>query len=383
MWSSKSLMAEIKPGAITNHNDLQNRDAVNAHSWFKNNVRVTKNLYYRKKPKMWLRDAAYTWTSRSAATTSQWIPVVWSPELGLFVATARSGAYQVMTSPDGIAWTPRSASTAGSEWRSVVWSPELGIFVAVSDTIGAIQVMTSPDGITWTSRSASEEAGWWWVTWSPELGLFVAVANYGTNQVMTSPDGITWTGRSAPEAVGWLSVVWSPELGLFVAVAYNGTNQVMTSPDGITWTSRSSSEVSSWRSVTWSPELGIFVAVAYSGTNLVMTSKSMFQKYASDVTASRALDTTYTNADSRTMTVRATVKCIVTVAGGNAYVQGKSDAADPPTTAASGIVGIEAGLLSENNSFEIVFGVAPGMNYQIESSVTNGTATLGTWSETR
>jgi hypothetical protein len=158
----------------------------------------------------------------------------------------------------------------------------------------------------------------------------------------------------------------------------------MTSPDGITWTSRSASEASDWGSVTWSPELGLFVAVAdFAATNKVMTSKSMFQRYASDVTASRALDTTYTNADSRTMTVRATVRCIVTVAGGNAYVQGKSDAADPPTTAASGIVGIEAGLLSENNSFEIVFDVAPGMKYRIVSSVTNGTATKGNWFETR
>jgi len=47
-------------------------------------------------------------------------------------------------------------------------------------------VMTSPDGITWTSRSASEASSWYSVAWSPELGLFVAVASSGTNRVMTS-----------------------------------------------------------------------------------------------------------------------------------------------------------------------------------------------------
>ena len=77
----------------------------------------------------------------------------------------------------------------------------------------------------------------------------------------------------------------------------------------------------------------------------------------------------------------ATVKCITTLAGGNAYVQGKSDAASPPTTVASGLVGIEAGLLNENNTFQLSFIVAPGMNYRLNSTVTNGSATLEYWFE--
>ena len=211
-----------------------------------------------------------TWTARSAPTSS-WRSVCWSPELSIFVAVAYTGTNMVMTSPDGITWTARSASE-NSYWMSVCWSPELSIFVAVANSgTGTNRVMTSPDGITWTTRSAAEANAWYSVCWSPELSIFVAVAYNGTNRVMTSPDGITWTARSASEANEWMSVCWSPELSIFVAVARTGTNRVMTSPDGITWTARSAPS-SSWRSVCWSPELSIFVAVAYSGTNRVMTS---------------------------------------------------------------------------------------------------------------
>jgi hypothetical protein len=101
----------------------------------------------------------------------------------------------------------------------------------------------------------------------------------------------------------------------------------------------------------------------------------------SDVTSGRALNTTYTNGGSALL-VSATVRCAVTLAGGNAYAQGKSDGSAPPTTVASGKVGIEAGLLGEDNSFELVFVVAPGLNYRIDSAATNGTVTLGVWFET-
>ena len=101
-----------------------------------------------------------------------------------------------------------------------------------------------------------------------------------------------------------------------------------------------------------------------------------------DVTGSRALDTTYTNSNTRSILVQATVRCVVTTAGGNAYVQGKSDTATPPTVAASGIVGIQAGLLNEDNTFQCAFVVAPGKTYILSSAATNGTTTLGSWFET-
>jgi hypothetical protein len=100
-----------------------------------------------------------------------------------------------------------------------------------------------------------------------------------------------------------------------------------------------------------------------------------------NATASRALDTTYTNLSLSVLLVQATVRCAVSVAGGNAYVQAKMDTATPPTVIASGKVGIEAGLLSEDNSFQVSFLVNPGGTYILTTAATNGTVTLGNWFE--
>lgn len=96
----------------------------------------------------------------------------------------------------------------------------------------------------------------------------------------------------------------------------------------------------------------------------------------------RALNTTYANSRSGSILVTASVRCAITLAAGSAYVIAKSDSATPPVTAATGKVGIEVGLLNEDNTAQISFVVAAGMNYRIDSTVANGTATLGDWRET-
>jgi hypothetical protein len=133
-----------------------------------------------------------------------------------------------MTSPNGINWTPRTAATT-NQWLSVCWSPELGLFVATA--FGGNFVMTSPNGINWTSRSAAANRWWYTVCWSSEVGLFVAVSRTSeSNHIMTSPNGINWTSRTAPNNNSLWSVCWSPELGIFVAVGDSGTgNRAMTS----------------------------------------------------------------------------------------------------------------------------------------------------------
>jgi hypothetical protein len=103
--------------------------------------------------------------------------------------------------------------------------------------------------------------------------------------------------------------------------------------------------------------------------------------YRTPLAATRALNTTYTNVSASSLLVMATVRCAITVAAGNAYVQAKMDTATPPTVAASGLVGIEAGLLGEDNSFQVAFVVNPGGTYIISSTTTNGTVTLGRWME--
>ncbi|KKN24056.1 hypothetical protein LCGC14_0898800 [marine sediment metagenome] len=215
------------------------------------------------------------WTIRTAvAGAGLWHSIAWSPGLGLFAAVAYGGANRVMTSPDGINWTSRTPAEV-REWRSIAWSPELGLFAAVANTGTDDRVMTSPDGINWTARVSAADEDWHSIAWSPELGLFAAVAITGTsNGVMTSPDGINWTIRVPAADLTFRSIAWSPELGLFAVVSDNGSSQqVMTSPDGINWTRRFSPGNLNWFSIAWSPELGLFAAVANNGVgNRVMTS---------------------------------------------------------------------------------------------------------------
>ena len=207
-----------------------------------------------------------TWTSRIATSASRWYSVCWSKELGIFVAVSRD--IQVMTSSNGITWISRTpASGAG---RSVCWSPELILFVAVSDNA----VARSSDGITWIASSGIPQGEWVCVCWSPERRLFVA-GSVNFARIMTSSDGITWTAGTSPAATSgqWTSVCWSPQLLLFVAVGFAGT-YIMTSPDGIVWTGKTGPVYQGWFSVCWSKELGIFVAVAITGSNnRVMTSR--------------------------------------------------------------------------------------------------------------
>ena len=197
---------------------------------------------------------------------------------GTYVAVASSGiGSRVMSSTDGINWTPR-LSASDNDWKSVTYGS--GLFVAVASSGTGNRVMTSPDGITWTSRTSAANNNWTSVTYGNEL--FVAVANSGTQRVMTSTDGITWTLRnSANDANGWNSVTYGLDMcgnGIYVAVASSGTNKVMVSSNGTSWTSHSAStEGNTWTAVTSGLDgsgNSLFVAVSSSAvdTNCVMSS---------------------------------------------------------------------------------------------------------------
>ena len=86
-------------------------------------------------------------------------------QVGMFVAVASFGDDSIMTSPDGITWTARTALSGITYWRSVCWSPELSLFVAVAYS-GDDSIMTSPDGITWTARTPSSDSDWHSICWA-------------------------------------------------------------------------------------------------------------------------------------------------------------------------------------------------------------------------
>lgn len=172
------------------------------------------------------------WTVRSAPTSGgKYKAVTWSPESGLFVAVRReSSGNRIAISSDGINWTNQQAPSPTfdtTDFWDIVWSPELGIFVATAGNL----FVTSVDGINWTQRTAPAGHTYTAIEWSPELGIFLAVSYDGTgNRSMYSTDGITWNSISTPADYGWYGICYSKELQKFVAVQNDtsNTNRVMT-----------------------------------------------------------------------------------------------------------------------------------------------------------
>lgn len=209
-----------------------------------------------------------TWTQRSTPTASNnfWRGLCYSPELGRFVAVggvnaAGTSSVRVMTSDDGgETWTLRDTGITGANpWNDVCWAPALNLFIAVRDT-GVDRVMTSPDGITWTARSASSARLWASVAWSPTLTLAVAAGFNagGSGRLMTSPDGVNWTDVAVTNRT-YANVRWSAALGLFIASAVTANasaGDMLTSPNGTVWTNHESPAVGTAVDPTGASSLG-------------------------------------------------------------------------------------------------------------------------------
>jgi hypothetical protein len=203
---------------------------------------------------------------------------------GLFVAINNSTSvtqFPVWVSIDGVNWRrvqDSSLSSIGGGWTSVAWSGDK--FVAVRSGVGtaAERIMTSPDGIVWTYRTATAASNWTSVACGSSASgtiQYVAVASGATTttNLMTSSDGITWTARTSIAATAWNSVTNGiAGTPLWVAVAGTGTTttQLMTSTDGITWTARTTPAANAWEAVTWASNIvtgnSYFVAVCSNAT---------------------------------------------------------------------------------------------------------------------
>lgn len=230
-----------------------------------------------------------TWTPRTSGfgsvnITSDVTCFCWSPELHLFVMGGHDG--KMATSPDGITWTLRTSGMTGFRIQDIVWSSELGLFVAVgSANVGnGNRLATSLTGKEWTVRttpiiSTKNLLG---VVWSPELGVFVATSDYivgSDTKAIKSVDGVNWilvsyvavTGSSygagawsspltlfsfgqvkSSNGTAWTNsalsfrgyglggLAWAEDLEMFVLVGGNG--QVATSLDGQNWVLRTSGD---------------------------------------------------------------------------------------------------------------------------------------------
>lgn len=97
-----------------------------------------------------------------------------------------------------------------------------------------------------------------------------------------------------------------------------------------------------------------------------------------------ALNTVYA-AEEKRILVQATVRCSTTLAGGVAYVQAfhaQPSVTPPFIYHTTGIVGIENGVAGEDNSFQITFVVPEKFQYEIRSTVLDGSVVLTSVFET-
>jgi len=136
---------------------------------------------------------------------------------GLFVAVRLYDP--VMTSPDGIAWTPRPSGLA-SFASGIAYGA--GRFVIVGAD-GA--TLTSTDGLNWSAISSGTSNDLLDVTFASNQ--FVAV---GDKDILNSADGLTWRRVNS---TGGSQIEYGD--GRYYVIGPFQTN--LTSTDGISWTS--------------------------------------------------------------------------------------------------------------------------------------------------
>jgi hypothetical protein len=127
-------------------------------------------------------------------------------------------------------WNQRSPLPTGNSLMGVAWN---GVhYVAVGD-LGT--VLTSPDGINWTPRSSGTDAGLSGIAWSGSQ--FIAVGESGS--ILSSPDGINWTSRVSGTSQSLQDIIWNGSQLVAVGgdfgwmTGFSGV--ILTSPDGIDW----------------------------------------------------------------------------------------------------------------------------------------------------
>jgi len=181
---------------------------------------------------------------------------------GMFVASGVFDRYiYSFTSLDGATWTNGASGIHAITYAN-------GIFLAVQTYIPvhgypwSQTVVTSPDGVTWTPISTLN-----WPFYISQTaygkGLFVGVGGTSISPIIvTSPDGVSWTERASGTAEPLFSVTYGS--GFFVVVGNNGT--ILVSSDGTNWVDRKQAFSGSFSGITYGN--GTFVAVGSNGVIL-------------------------------------------------------------------------------------------------------------------
>lgn len=162
--------------------------------------------------------------------TTSWIALTYGG--GLFVAVGWGGSCsdKVMTSPDGISWSVRSAP--GADFLDSVAYGN-GRYVAADRSGG---ILSSPDGISWTRHDAP--GSWWGITYGN--GTYVAVGKNSSDNAATatSTDGISWDVVDQGNIATNSSISFGNGTFVVVQPMGEGALGLLSSADGRNWIRR-------------------------------------------------------------------------------------------------------------------------------------------------
>ena len=221
------------------------------------------------------------WTTRNSKLNYGLISVTWTGSQLVAVGYANT----ILTSSDGVTWTPRNSGMTNvfplPNLNSVTWTGNQLVIVGSGGII-----LTSPDGVTWTLQLSGITSDLNSVTWTGSQLVAVGYAS----PILTSSDGVTWIPHLSPNAdatgsagryylysVTWAGPSTSSGTGQLVAVGGNYDNgyHILTSPDGATWSIQNVGNDITLYSVTWTGNQLVAVGgVSYTtgSTGVILTS---------------------------------------------------------------------------------------------------------------
>lgn len=224
------------------------------------------------------------------------------------------------------------------------------MYVIVGSTNNVASILTSPDGVTWTYRKASTTPGSLINSVTYGASKFVAVGNNDGLEYTSSTGTGTWAKSSLP---GGNKISYAN--GLFFVPLNNKTN--LLSVDGINWSQQSTGLTNMLGAVTYGN--GIFMAqsgIARSGSYLATsTDGTNWFQYAKPLPNYCPIPDT---ADFDVSVATDGTRLVTGSATGSFYYNGYIYTSDP-------LVGIG---LTNNPSRKIAISGLVGRNYQIQSA---------------
>ena len=233
------------------------------------------------------------WTERTSGTGNNLSDVTYGQSL--YVAVGQTST--ILTSPDGVTWTSRSAPTSMSLIDDIAFAN--GVFVACG--LATNPIIYSADGITWSIGSGPSPAtakgvaygnSKWvvvasgavyistnnGVSWTTTISIAALnnvtslsfangyfIASTSTPTLVRSSDGLTWTDVTPSGAGQFVDITFVRPY----YVALDVTGQIFISEDGTSWTKTRDADGDTWKTITSGDGMMVAVASSSGGDNVI------------------------------------------------------------------------------------------------------------------